>query len=114
MEQMAYMYPKAKLTYEIDMENPLEKFNFLYYLSEYEQGLSIKGVIQLFLYLDSLQNLGTEKHRTIIDRTYKYQDYGSFSMTELGHGSNVSGLETTATYDHTTREFIISTPNPTA
>lgn len=37
--------------------------------------------------------------------------YGSFSMTELGHGSNVAGLETTATYDKKSDEFIIHTPH---
>lgn len=30
---------------------------------------------------------------------------------ELAHGSNVAGLETTATFDTTTDEFIIHTPN---
>jgi acyl-CoA oxidase len=35
-------------------------------------------------------------------------------MTELGHGSNVAALETTATLDPTTDEFIINTPTNTA
>jgi len=35
-------------------------------------------------------------------------------MTELGHGSNVAGLETTATFDKETDEFIIHTPSLTA
>lgn len=32
-------------------------------------------------------------------------------MTELAHGSNVAGLETTATFDEETDEFIIHTPH---
>jgi len=32
-------------------------------------------------------------------------------MTETNHGSNVKGIETTATYDHSTQTFKINTPN---
>jgi acyl-CoA oxidase len=40
--------------------------------------------------------------------------FGSYVQTELGHGTFVRGLETTATYDRTTQEFIINTPTLTA
>ena len=39
---------------------------------------------------------------------------GCFGMTEMGHGSNVAWLETTATFDKATDEFIINTPTLTA
>lgn len=35
---------------------------------------------------------------------------GCYAQTELGHGSNVAGLETTATYDPASEQFTIHSP----
>jgi acyl-CoA oxidase len=39
---------------------------------------------------------------------------GSYAQTEIGHGSDVAGLETTATFDPEHDQFVIHTPTPTA
>lgn len=39
---------------------------------------------------------------------------GAYAQTELGHGSNVRGIETTARWDPATKEFILCSPSLTA
>ncbi|GMT34897.1 hypothetical protein PFISCL1PPCAC_26194, partial [Pristionchus fissidentatus] len=39
---------------------------------------------------------------------------GTFAQTEMGHGSNLTKLETTCTYDPKTEEFVLHTPTLTA
>lgn len=42
------------------------------------------------------------------------QIIGSYAQTEMAHGSHVSGIETTATFDYETEEFIINSPGLTS
>jgi len=40
-----------------------------------------------------------------------YRISGTYAQTEIGHGSDVSSLQTTAIFDKNTDEFIIHTPS---
>lgn len=74
----------------------------------------VKGGVQWGLWGGAIDNLGTERHRHLIKPTMDLELLGVYAMTELGHGSNVQALETTATYDPETQEFIIDSPTPSA
>ena len=47
-------------------------------------------------------------------RAFSVQIIGTYAQTELGHGTYLQGLETTATFDKNTQEFIITTPTLTS
>ena len=107
----AMAYPK-EYGGQADM---MSYFSVMETISYHDLSLVVKFGVQFGLWGMSVYFLGTEKHHK------KYlKDIGTlalpgcFAMTETGHGSNVRGIETTATYDHSTRSFVINTPNELA
>ena len=81
-------------------------------LSYHDLSLVIKFGVQFGLFGMSVYFLGTEKHhKKYLKSIGTLELPGCFAMTETGHGSNVRGIETTATYDHKTRTFVVNTPH---
>jgi len=77
--------------------------------------LLVKAGVQFGLFGGAVARLGTRRHHTAyLEDIMTGQLLGSFAMTEVGHGSNVQALETTATYDDRTHELVIDTPTPDA
>ncbi|MEM8765237.1 MAG: acyl-CoA dehydrogenase [Bacteroidota bacterium] len=73
--------------------------------------LGVKFGVQFGLFGGSIQKLGTQKHHDLyLKKAGTTELLGCFAMTETGHGSNVRGIRTTATYDNATDEIIIHTP----
>lgn len=76
-----------------------------------DPSLQIKSGVQWGLFGSAIFQLGTKEHHDkwlpgVIDMSLP----GAFAMTETGHGSDVSAIGTTATYDAETEEFVIHTP----
>ncbi|GLJ30784.1 hypothetical protein SUGI_0610720 [Cryptomeria japonica] len=55
-----------------------------------------------------------EQQEEWLPLAYKMKIIGCYAQTELGHGSNVQGLETTATFDPTSDEFVLNSPTLTS
>ncbi|TFC29610.1 acyl-CoA dehydrogenase [Cryobacterium sp. TMT1-3] len=76
-----------------------------------DPSLQIKGGVQWGLFGAAVLHLGTKNHHDkylpgIMDLSVP----GAFAMTEIGHGSDVASIGTTATFDAETGEFVINTP----
>jgi len=77
--------------------------------------LMVKAGVQWGLFGGAIENLGTERHHeAYVGKIINLELLGCFAMTETGHGSDVQSLETTATYDPATDEFVINSPTPSA
>lgn len=73
--------------------------------------LTVKFGVQFGLFGGSIQKLGTKKHHNrYLTATGQAKLLGCFAMTETGHGSNVRGIKTTATYVKDTDSLVIQTP----
>ncbi len=83
-------------------------------LAQFDLSLMVKAGVQWGLFGGAVENLGTERHRDLIPRLISLDLVGCYAMTEIGHGSNVQHLETTATYDAETQEFVVDSPTPSA
>ncbi|MBL3698818.1 acyl-CoA dehydrogenase [Leucobacter luti] len=76
-----------------------------------DPSLQIKSGVQWGLFGAAILHLGTRPHheRWLPD-VMSLKLPGAFAMTEIGHGSDVASVGTTATYDPDTEEFEIHTP----
>jgi len=76
-----------------------------------DPSLQIKSGVQWGLFGSAVLQLGTaEHHDKWLPGIMSLEIPGAFAMTEIGHGSDVASIGTTATYDPATEEFVINTP----
>ncbi|XP_011505527.1 PREDICTED: probable peroxisomal acyl-coenzyme A oxidase 1 [Ceratosolen solmsi marchali] len=63
------------------------------------------------MFIPAIMGQGTvEQQGHWISRAWSCNIIGTYAQTELGHGTFIRGLETTATYDPATEEFILNSP----
>jgi acyl-CoA oxidase len=84
-------------------------------LAQFDLSLMVKAGVQWGLFGGAIENLGTRRHHeSLIPSLINLDLLGCFAMSETGHGSDVQNLETTATYDIETEEFVIQSPTPSS
>ncbi|ORY95705.1 acyl-CoA dehydrogenase/oxidase C-terminal [Syncephalastrum racemosum] len=67
------------------------------------------------MFIPTLRSQTTDEQKKLfLEPALKHHILGCYAQTEIGHGSNVQGLETTATYINETNEFEIHSPTLTA
>ena len=55
-----------------------------------------------------------EQFQKWFPKAKNFDIWGCYAQTELGHGSNVQGLETTSVFDVKSDEFVMNTPTMTS
>jgi acyl-CoA oxidase len=82
-------------------------------LGHSDLSLLVKCGVQFGLFGGAVHHLGTRSHHErFLNQIATFELPGAFAMSESGHGSNVQNVQTRATYDAETQEFVITTPTP--
>eukprot|EP00759_Apiculatamorpha_spiralis_P033906 PhF_6_TR35027/c0_g1_i2/m.51033/K00232/E1.3.3.6, ACOX1, ACOX3; acyl-CoA oxidase len=77
--------------------------------------LATKMTVQFNLFGGTVLKIGQKHHHDLlVEGIDKFTHVGCFALTELGYGNNAVEMETTATYDEATDEFIVHTPSTKA
>ena len=84
-------------------------------LGHLDLSVMVKAGVQWGLFGGAIANLGdAETRKKFLPSVMSLDLLGCFAMTEIGQGSDVQNLETTATFDAETGEFVVNTPTPSA
>lgn len=79
-------------------------------LGQVDGSLATKFTANFNLFGGTLMALHTERHLPFMKKLDSLENMGCFCFTELGYGNNAPKMETTATYDEKTQEFIVHCP----
>ncbi|WVZ02059.1 hypothetical protein V8G54_022865 [Vigna mungo] len=114
MRRIEYLVERGVFRGWLTGEGPAEELRKLALhevIGMYDHSLYVKLGVQYFLWGGAVKFLGTKRHHDKwLSATENYDMKGCFALSELGHGSNVRGIETVTTYDSTTGEFVLNTP----
>ncbi|XP_053381781.1 peroxisomal acyl-coenzyme A oxidase 1-like [Mercenaria mercenaria] len=105
IKKNAYLY---KLMQDLNITDIIEQA----YINEAGSGHEGNPLsVHRGMFIPTIEKLGTrEQVEKYVEPAKQYKIIGTYAQTEMGHGTFIRGLETTATYDPKTEEFVVNSP----
>lgn len=110
-KQMIYLNKLESLTDANVFSNPQLPIINIKILMHLNPSTAVKRSISFAMFPSVIQSLGTDRHNSYLQGSFSGDILGAYCLTEFGHGSNAKSIETVATYDRKTKEFILNSPS---
>lgn len=109
------VYKKSLEIFEFHKERNLEHLLTMYTVGYILGSEKFTFSLHVTMFRDAIDVWSTPEQKVIFNDLLRNNAvFGCYVQTEIGHGTYLRGLETTATFDKATQEFIIDTPTLTA